>query len=200
VRTHPEQGRRRRRVDPRKQIAVASAAMNKSVVFVMGAALLLASGCGGGKPKVKTQEERLEEQLALADQQQAQDDATKGRFEEVESDSEKAEKFDEDHAKHELKRATLNASDCPNTFEKSQLEGYQPGTAELQITFANDGSVKQATLSSPYEGTPVGDCVLRAINSVQVKLYQGDEVTVAWKVELKAAKPVDAKATAPKKK
>jgi len=172
--------------------------MKKFVVIVMGAALVLAAGCSK-KSKVKTQDERLEDQLALADEQYAKEDANKGRFEHVESDSEKAEKFDQDHAKHELKRATLNASDCPNTFEKSQLEGYQPGTAELQITFANDGSVSKATINAPWDGTPVGDCVLRAINSVQVKLYQGDEVTVAWKVELKPAKPVESKEP-PKKK
>jgi len=174
--------------------------MNRTVVIVMCAALLLASGCGGKKSKVKSQDERLEEQLALADEQLAQQDAEKGRFEEVESDSEKAEKFDVDHAKHELKRATINASDCPNTFEKAQLEGYQPGTAELRITFKNDGSVKEATINAPWDGTPVGDCVLRAINSVQVKLYQGEEVTVDWKVELGKAKPVDEKAKEPAKK
>jgi hypothetical protein len=168
--------------------------MNKSVVIVMGAALLLASGCGPKKSKVKSQDERLEEQLALADEQLAKEDQNKGRFDEVESDSEKAEKFDADHAKHELKRASLNAADCPNTFEKAQLTGYQPGTAELRITFLNDGSVKEATINAPYDGTPVGDCVLRAINSVQVKLYQGEEVTVDWKIELAKAKPVDEKA------
>jgi hypothetical protein len=174
--------------------------MNKSLIFVLGASLLLASGCGPKKPKVKSQDERLEEQLALADEQMAEQDANKSRFSEDETDSEKAEKFDVEHAKHELKRATLNASDCPNTFEKSQLEGYQPGTAELQITFANDGSVSKATINSPYDGTPVGDCVLRAINSVQVRLYQGEEVTVEWKVELAKAKPVEGKAADPKKK
>jgi hypothetical protein len=186
-------------VDPHEAIAVASAAMNK-VVFVMAAALLLASGCGPKKSNVKSQDERLEEQLALADEQIAKQDADKSKFEHVESDSEKAEKFDQDHAKHELKRASLNAADCPNTFEKSQLEGYQPGTAELAITFANDGSVSKATINSPYDGTPVGECVLRAINSVQVKLYQGEEVTVEWKIELAKAKPVDAKAKAPEPK
>lgn len=171
--------------------------MKRTVIVALGAALLLPA-CGGKQSKVKSQEERLSDQLFLADEQVAKQEESKSKFEAAESDSEKAEKFDVDHAKHELKRASLNAVDCPNTFEKSQLVGYKPGTAELQVTFANDGSVSKLVLGPPYEGTPVGDCVERAIESVRVKLYQGELVTVNWKVELKEAKPQETK-PAPKK-
>ncbi len=164
--------------------------MKKTVVILAGA-LVFPVACGGSKRTVKTQEERLEEQLALADEQIAEQEEQDTLYEEAESDSEKAAKFDKDHAKHELKIATNNAKDCPNTFEKEQLKDYQPGTAQLQITFNNDGSVKNVTLGPPYDGTTVGDCILRAFNAVFVKMYQGEEVTVNWEVELEEAKPRD---------
>lgn len=172
--------------------------MKKTVLIAMGSALFLASGCGGNQRNVKTQEERLQEQLALADEQIAEQEEHDSTLEGVESDSEKAAKFDKELAKHELKRASLNAADCPNTFEKAQLEGYQPGTAEMDITFLPDGTVKDVSLRAPYDGTNVGDCVLRAMNSVLVRPFSGDEVTVPWTVELKEAKPTEAKD--PKKK
>ena len=164
--------------------------------MILAVALAFGVGCGGKKSHVKSQDERLEEQMALADEQVAKQEEQKKLMDEVESDSEKAEKFDKEQAKHELKRATLNASDCPNTFEPDQLKGFQPGEAVLQVTFQNDGTVKETTISSPYEGTNVGECVLRAINSVQIKLFSGEEVTVEWKVKLEAPKKKDA----PKKK
>lgn len=156
--------------------------------MILAVALAFGVGCGGNKSHVKSQEERLEEQMALADEQIAEQEQQRALMDEAESDSEKAEKFDKEQAKHELKRATLNASDCPNTFEPEQLTDFQPGEAVLQITFQNDGTVKEATINSPYEGTNVGDCVLRAINSVQIKLFSGEEVTVEWKVKLDAPK------------
>lgn len=171
--------------------------MNKTVMIVT-LALATSVGCAGEDRHVKTQEERLEAQMALADEQVAEQEEQNSRFDEAESETEKAEAFDREQAEYELRRATLNASDCPNTFDKSQLEDFQPGEATLQVTFRNDGTVKNATIAAPYDGTNVGDCVLRAINSVQLKMFSGDEVTMDWTVKLEVAKK-EAKKTDAKK-
>ncbi len=177
--------------------------MNTPVtVTVLGVALgLVACGGSGETRHVKSQSELLEEQMALADEQAAREQEHGSAYNEAESDTEKAEKFDKPGAEHELKRAALNAVDCPNTFEKAQLTGYKPGTATLQVTFANDGTVKQLTIGGGYADTNVGNCIDRAMSAVIVKTFTGPEETMEWTLELQEAKPTDAKAaTTPKKK
>jgi hypothetical protein len=166
------------------------------------AAALVSVACSGSTEgrQPKSQQALLDEQMALADQQVAEEAEDSARFEEAEAESEKEERFDEASATHELKRATLNAQDCPNVYEKDLLGDYQPGTAELTIVFGGDGSVKEANLKAPYDGTTVGKCVQRAFLSVHVKTFVGPDVTKEWKVELGPAKPPATKQDAPKKK
>lgn len=173
----------------------------KTPVAVLGMAFVL-SGCSssGDTRHVKSQSELLDEQMALADEQAAKEKEYDSGYTEAESDTEKAEKFDKAGAEHELKRAALNAVDCPNTFEKAQLTDYKPGTADLKITFANDGTVKELTIGGGYADTNVGNCIDRAMSAVIVKTFTGPEETMEWALELKEAKPTDAKTTTPKKK
>ena len=140
-----------------------------------------------------TAEERLNEQLAIAEEQKSQQDESLSQYDEAATDTEEATKFNKDAAKHELKRAALNASDCPNTFEKAQLAGYQPGTAVVTLTFENAGTVKDVSVSQPYAGTPVGDCVIRAMSTVAIDPYQDPEVTTTWEVELAEPKAPETK-------
>lgn len=177
----------------------------KTPMIMVGAQLAVASalllaGCGGNKgTSVKTPEERLEEQLALADEQLAEEEEQSHMHEESQSDSEEAAEFDEEYAKHELKRATLNAQDCPNVYAKEQLTDYQPGTATVTLTFDNEGSVKQASVNAQYQDTTVGNCVLRAMRSVHVKKFEGPEKTMEWKFDLGESKPREDKKPEAKK-
>lgn len=169
---------------------------------MLGAVFFVA--CAGDKNGgVKTAEDRLNEQVAIAEAQKDDQDSNLSNYEEAETDAEEAKKFDKDAAKHELKRAALMAVDCPNTFEKSQLSNYQPGKAVVTLTFENSGSVKDVSVSQPYSGTAVGDCIVRAMGTVTIDPFQDPEVTTTWDLELEAAKPTDAagpKGAAPKKK
>jgi hypothetical protein len=106
---------------------------------------------------------------------------------------EEESKFDEESANYELKRAALNATDCPNTFEKAQLGAYAPGNATVNVVFENNGSVKDVNVSSPYDGTPVGDCIIRAMGTVKVEPFKGPEVPKSWELELGPAKPPETK-------
>lgn len=125
----------------------------------------------------------------MAEEQRDLEERSTDQFSQSETVDEEAAKFDEESATHELKRASLNAVDCPNTFEKDQLGGYQPGTATVNMTFENTGSVKDVSVSAPYSETPVGDCIVRAMSTVAIEPFQGAEVPKTWELELEAPKP-----------
>ncbi len=164
----------------------------KTAWIALGAFLTMA--CGGSQgPGIMTAEERLNQQLAIADEQKAEQDESLSQYDEVATDSEEANRFNKEAAKHELKRAALNAADCPNTFEKAQLGDYQPGTATVTLTFENTGSVKDVSVSAPYADTPVGKCIIRAMSTAAIDPYQDPEVTTTWEVELQEPKAPDAK-------
>jgi hypothetical protein len=151
---------------------------------------LVAVACGGSqKADVMTPEERLEEQLRMAEEQRDLEERSTDQFAQSETVDEEEAKFDEDSATHEMKRAALNAVDCPNTFEKDQLGAYAPGTATVNMTFENNGGVKDVGVSSPYSGTAVGDCIVRAMGTVRVEPFKGAEVMKTWELQLEAPKP-----------
>ncbi|HSC86315.1 MAG TPA: hypothetical protein VLC09_03560 [Polyangiaceae bacterium] len=158
------------------------------------AAALWLVACGGSQePGIKTQEDRLNEQLALADEQNAKDDEYNSRYEASKTESEQAEQFDKANAEHELKRATLSAVTCPDTFTTEQLVGYKPGTATLVVTFGNQGDVTEATIAAPYTDTVVGDCVLQAIKPVRIKIFSGPPQKMDWTIELPPPKKPEKK-------
>ncbi|MND04069.1 hypothetical protein D3C83_241790 [compost metagenome] len=45
--------------------------------------------------------------------------------------------------------------------------------------------MKGAEVTSPFDGTPVGDCVLNAYKAVIVPPFTGGDQIVDWEVELK---------------
>jgi hypothetical protein len=164
----------------------------KTSMIILGALATIACG-GGQKSSVMTPEERLNAQLAIAEDQKDSESDNTGRFSQAETVDEEESKFDEDSANHELRRATLNATDCPNTFEKAQLGAYQPGKATVSLIFENSGSVKDVNVSAPYDGTPVGDCIIRAMGTVNVEPFKGPEIPKTWDLELGPAKPPENK-------
>ncbi len=168
--------------------------MKKFLFIVGGAVSLMACGGASGSSKIMTSEERLEAQLAEAEAQRELEDSNRDRYDESSTTDEEQSKFDEDAATHEMKRAALNAVDCPNTFEKSQLGDYAPGKATVTLTFENNGGVREVSVSSPYSGTPVGDCIQRAMGTVHVELFSGPEVIKTWELDLpEPKKPEPAK-------
>lgn len=168
----------------------------KTPIIIFGA--LFAVACGGSQknPEVMTPEERLEEQLRIAEEQRDEEERSTDQFSQSETVDEEESKFDEESATHEMKRAALNAVDCPNTFEKDQLGAYAPGKATVNLTFEIHGGVKDVSVSAPYSGTPVGDCIERAMGTVRVEPFQGGDVPKTWELDLEAPKPKEA----PKKK
>lgn len=115
-----------------------------------------------------------------------------------ETESEKSAQWDDEYASRELRRASRSAETCP----ESVTEKAPKGKAQVTLTFANDGHVKESTVAAPYEETAVGKCVLRAMGAVIVKNYSGAPKTVQYEIDLTGAKksgPVGGEAKAEEK-
>lgn len=140
--------------------------------------------CGGEQARVKTPQERLEEEMLLAEEQTARQEEDMYRFEEATTDSERAAEFDEDQANIELTRAARSAKDCPASLPPEDLKEFRKGVAKVTLTFSNEGRVKDKSVSHEYADTPVGNCVLRAMGAVIVPVYHGPEKVVEWDIEL----------------
>jgi hypothetical protein len=148
-----------------------------------GAAL---AGCGPSYDEhtIKTADDRLREQetLAYEDEQKARSKpAASGPVEEAEKPGE----FDDKQADLEMKRATRSAETCPDVVTGDKVPH---GKTAVTVTFALDGSVAEATIPPPYEGTRLGDCVLNAYQAVIVPPYTGQRKVITWDVNLESKK------------
>lgn len=151
---------------------------------------LLVAACGPsyGGQDVKTPDEWIaEEEAAAAEEERKR--AERGEdtyYSGVDTDEEKKKKFDEKQATMELKRATRSAQSCPGVVaEQETAENKQRGTAIVTIRFEEDGTVSETSISSPFNETPVGDCVLNAYKAVIVPPFVGGSQIKDWELELK---------------
>ena len=146
---------------------------------------LLVSGCFSAEPQgVKTPDGILAEQEALGAQQLEEEKTATPVIEDEETDSEKAAKFDKKQAKLELQRAARSAATCPDSLPEEEAAKAARGTAEVELWFENSGAVQKATLAPPHADTPVGACILRAMEAVIVPAFTGEIVQIGWKIEL----------------
>jgi hypothetical protein len=148
-------------------------------------------GCGPsyGGQDVKTPDQLVDEQEQLAIQAEKEkkargDDSSYGG---EETDAEKKREFDKKQVKMELQRATRSAESCPGVVAEQEKKDKPRGETRATITFQEDGTVRSVSLPSPFDGTPVGDCVVRAYKSVIVPPYTGGEQIVDWDLTLKDA-------------
>lgn len=168
------------------------------VARALGAALglLVVAGCGPSYDdrSIKTADERMKEQEELAYQEELRSRSKPAATGAV-AEADKPGEFDEKQADLELKRATRSAETCPDVVTGDKVPH---GQTSVTLTFALDGSVAEATIPPPYEGTRLGDCVLNAYQAVIVPPYSGQRKVLTWDVNLQAPKPE--KAPASKKK
>ncbi len=157
-------------------------------LFVLGA-----SGCGPsyGGQDVKTPDQLVDEQEQIAAQDE-KDKKAKGNDDlgsTEETDAEKKREFDQKQTKLELQRATISAESCPGVVAGTETKDHPRGDTRVTVTFQQDGTVKEVTIPSPFDGTPIGDCVLQAYKKVLVPPYDtgGDQI-MDWDVSLKDAK------------
>jgi hypothetical protein len=140
------------------------------------------AGCGPGydESTIKTAEDRLKEQEQLAYEEELRN-KNKPAATGVVEETERPGVFDEKQADLELKRATRSAETCPDVVTGDKAPR---GKTSVTITFSLDGSVAEATIPPPYEGTRLGDCVLNAYQALIVPPYSGERKVITWDVDL----------------
>jgi hypothetical protein len=142
-------------------------------------------GCGPSyeADRVMTPEERIQEQERLAyEEEQKHPKGSESQIELTDPDDE-VKSFDVAQGELEVRRATLSAVTCPETAPKSPK-----GAGEVTIIFKSDGKVKEASVNSPFAGSPVEECVLTAYRAVIVPTFKEPEYTMTWKVDLTGKK------------
>jgi hypothetical protein len=164
--------------------------------LLTGFGLLLAfTGCGPsyGPTGIKSPEERIREQELLAYEEEKEAKKTPDPIIPDEPEEEVGE-FDEEQAKLELTRATASAESCTGVVDTEKVRG----DAEVGVTFQQDGSVSDATLSQ-YADTATGKCALRAYKAIIVPPFRGSVKQMTWKLvfeDEKAKKAREAKKVA----
>lgn len=165
-------------------------------VLVLGFAPMACSGSGsGGDSHIMTPDERLaEEEKAAYEAEQAKKKRVAEEGEPVLEEQPTAKAFDQKQAEMELTRATRSAESCTGVVADSK----ERGEATVSIVFVSDGAVSKASVSPPFEGTPLGDCIVNAYKNVLVPPFDESNHQMTW--ELKLSDPPKDTTAAPKKK
>jgi hypothetical protein len=161
-----------------------------ALATVLSSTVLAACGASNGDQGVKTPDQLVDEQDQLEKQDEAKakargtDDSAALATEDT--DVEKKKEFDHKQVDLELKRATRSAESCPGVVAEEEKKGEHPrGDTRVSITFHEDGTVGQVVIPSPFDGTPIGECVVRAYKVVIVPPYKGGDQIVDWDISLK---------------
>jgi hypothetical protein len=152
----------------------------------------LGAACGPSyESDIKTPDEILAEQEEIAAEDAKESEAHRASVDPEDTESEEKAKFDKKQSDLELKRAARGAESCPGSLPDDQKKTSPKGMAKVTLIFLNDGHVKSGTISPPFEDTPVGACVLRAMNNVIVPVFTGPEETIEWEIDLTGEKKAD---------
>lgn len=150
-----------------------------------GALAALACGPSYDERTIKTADDRLKEQEALAYQEEQRARTRPEASGAVVEEADRPGAFDEKQADLELRRATRSAETCPDVVSGDKVPH---GKTTVTLTFALDGSVAEATIPPPYEGTRLGDCALNAYQAIILPPYAGERKVITWDVNLEKKK------------
>ncbi len=98
---------------------------------------------------------------------------------------EKRDAFDEAQGKVVLNRAANSARTCVNVVSSNQPHGV----ATVTVTFSGSGKSTKATIGAPFDGKPIGNCVIRAFVNIVIKPFEGPDVQMTQKVTLRGGGP-----------
>jgi hypothetical protein len=94
--------------------------------------------------------------------------------------------YDRDSVEVELKRGVrqVKANCGAATDDDGQAKGPW-GRTKASITLGRNGHIKQVTVPAPFDGTPVGLCVVHAFDKIQFPPYANStDVVVDWDIDI----------------
>lgn len=94
--------------------------------------------------------------------------------------------YDKDAVEAQLKRAARQVkSGCGSASGDDGQQTGPWGSTKASVVLGRNGHVKQVTVPDPYNGKPVGDCVINAFKKLIFPPYAGSsDVVVDWDVEI----------------
>jgi hypothetical protein len=94
--------------------------------------------------------------------------------------------YDKDAVEAQLKRAARQVkSGCGSASDDDGHQTGPWGATKASVVLGRNGHVKQVTVPSPYDGKPVGVCVMNAFKKIQFPPYAGSsDVVIDWDVEI----------------
>jgi hypothetical protein len=94
--------------------------------------------------------------------------------------------YDRDAVEIELKRAARQVkANCGAASDEGGGASGPWGKTTANVTLGRNGHIKEVTVPAPYDGKPVGVCVVHAFQKIQFPPYAGSsDVAVTWDIEL----------------
>jgi hypothetical protein len=94
--------------------------------------------------------------------------------------------YDKEAVDVQLKRAGRQVkANCGSATDDNGKATGPWGATKASVTLGRNGHVRQVTVPSPYDGKPVGICVVHAFERIQFPPYAGSsDVVVDWDVEI----------------
>jgi hypothetical protein len=94
--------------------------------------------------------------------------------------------YDKEAVEVQLKRASRQVkANCGSATDDDGKANGPWGSTKVSVTLGRNGHVRGVTIPSPYDGKPVGVCVVHAFEKIQFPPYGGSsDVVVDWDVEI----------------
>jgi hypothetical protein len=94
--------------------------------------------------------------------------------------------YDREAVETQLKRGARQVkANCGSATDADGNRTGPWGTTRASIVLGRNGHVRKVTLEAPYDGKPVGDCVVHAFEKLLFPPYAGSsDVALEWDVEL----------------
>jgi hypothetical protein len=94
--------------------------------------------------------------------------------------------YDKDAVEMELKRAARQVkANCGSASDDEGKASGPWGSTKASVVLGRNGHVKQVTIPAPYDGKPVGICVVHAFQKIQFPPYAGSsDVVIDWDIEI----------------
>jgi hypothetical protein len=171
----------------------------------LGAFLLAVAGCGGGGKGADSPGTCPEGTVLKGDDCLPSDDSSStsssGKSKDPDDDSPSSSSsssssssassggntpYDKDAVDAQLKRAARQVkSGCGSASDDEGQRTGPWGSTKASVVLGRNGHVKQVTVPSPYDGKPVGVCVINAFKKIQFPPYAGSsDVVVDWDIEI----------------